>query len=149
MKTRLMIVSVSVALLSLMCGCAPTSGDNELLEEMPAPQPGADNNPNNTDVNEYKHLTTASTVGDVVNNPAFKGFGQYILPLQWRYDPAMKLSEIPSVMRRRVEALQRLGIDAEFHLFPDLRHGFGPGTGTGAEGWTSGAVSFWEKHIHK
>mgnify|MGYP000741945528 FL=1 len=30
-----------------------------------------------------------------------------------------------SVMRQRVENLQAIGIDAEFHLFPNLRHGFG------------------------
>lgn len=33
----------------------------------------------------------------------------------------------PSTMHRRVENLQALGIDAEFHLLPDLRHGFGLG----------------------
>lgn len=53
----------------------------------------------------------------------------------------------PAVMRRRVEALQSLGIDAEFHLFPDLQHGFGLGTGTTAEGWMDGAVRFWEEHL--
>lgn len=55
----------------------------------------------------------------------------------------------PAAMRRRVEALQSLGIDAEFHLFPNLRHGFGLGTGTSAEGWMDDAIRFWEKHIAK
>lgn len=41
----------------------------------------------------------------------------------------------PATMRRRVENLQALGIDAEFHLLPGLRHGFGLGIGTTAEGW--------------
>lgn len=287
------------------------------------------------DMDRYNHLTTESTMGDVVNNPAFKGFGQYILPLEWRYDKAMKLKEIPSLlpyhnyvdaaravgyinemidmigrgeklyyplgrkdaglfffpgrpgapfavicpgggfsyvgsihegfplalalsqkgynafviqysvergarsavedlaagidyilrhaselkvstkdysvwggsagarmaayvgsytpaafgdftdarpatvvmgytghsdytrndpptyvvigaddgiaspaaMRRRVEALRAIGIDAEFHLFANLRHGFGLGIGTSAEGWIDGAVQFWERHI--
>lgn len=31
-------------------------------------------------------------------------------------------------------------------LFPNLRHGFGLGVGTSAEGWIDGAVEFWEKH---
>lgn len=44
----------------------------------------------------------------------------------------------PATMRRRVENLQALGIDAEFHLLPDLRHGFGLGIGTTAEGWEKG-----------
>ena len=52
-----------------------------------------------------------------------------------------------SVMRQRVENLQAIGIDAEFHLFPNLRHGFGLGIGTSAEGWEKDAVAFWEK-IH-
>lgn len=54
----------------------------------------------------------------------------------------------PSVMRRRVEALKAAGINAEFHLFPNLRHGFGLGTGTSADGWIDGAVKFWEKHMN-
>ena len=54
----------------------------------------------------------------------------------------------PTTMRRRVEALQSLGIDAEFHLFPNLRHGFGLGVGTSADGWMNGAVKFWEKHMN-
>lgn len=53
----------------------------------------------------------------------------------------------PAVMHRRVEALKAAGIDAEFHLFPNLRHGFGLGIGTSAEGWIDGAVKFWERHM--
>ena len=55
----------------------------------------------------------------------------------------------PAIMRRRVENLQALGIDAEFHLLPDLRHGFGLGRGTTAEGWHEDAVRFWEKYISR
>lgn len=36
----------------------------------------------------------------------------------------------PSILRRRIENLNALGFDAEFHRFPNLRHGFGLGTGT-------------------
>ena len=54
----------------------------------------------------------------------------------------------PAIMRRRVEALKAIGIDSEFHLFPNLRHGFGLGTGTSADGWIDGAVRFWEKHMN-
>lgn len=52
----------------------------------------------------------------------------------------------PNTMRRRTEALQAIGIPAEFHLYPNLRHGFGLGIGTSAEGWIDGAVRFWEEH---
>ena len=55
----------------------------------------------------------------------------------------------PATMRRRVENLKALGIDAEFHLQPDLRHGFGLGIGTTAEGWEKEAVRFWEKYISR
>ena len=51
-----------------------------------------------------------------------------------------------SAMRRRVNNLNALGIDAEFHLYPNLRHGFGLGIGTSAEGWEKDAVRFWEAH---
>lgn len=49
------------------------------------------------------------------------------------------------IMQRRLEALSALGIDTEFHSYPGLRHGFGIGTGTVAEGWLDQAVSFWER----
>lgn len=54
-----------------------------------------------------------------------------------------------SVMRQRVENLNQLGIDAEFHQFSNLRHGFGLGIGTSAEGWEKEAVKFWEKYISR
>lgn len=335
MSPRLVILSVAVSIFSVIACCSPTSRQGELLEEMQPGQDAAGDEENKNDMDKFYHLTTGNTVADVVSHPAFKGFGQYILPLQWRYDPEMKLMNIPSmlpyhnyvdagravgyinemidmvkqgnrlyydlgrkdaglfffpgkpgapfavicpgggfsyvgsihegfplaldlsrkgynafviqysvargaqsavedlaagidfifrhakelrvstehysvwggsagarmaayigsytpaafggyvdarpatvvmgytghsdytpldpptyvvigtddaiasptVMRRRVEALNNLGIDAEFHLFPNLRHGFGLGTATSAEGWTEGAVKFWEKHI--
>ena len=50
-------------------------------------------------------------------------------------------------MERRLQALSDLGIPTEFHHYPGLRHGFGIGTGTVAEGWLDEAVSFWEAQI--
>lgn len=50
-------------------------------------------------------------------------------------------------MEERVNALISLGIDAEFHLYPNLGHGFGLGIGTTAEGWLDDAVRFWESHM--
>ncbi len=45
------------------------------------------------------HLETISTIRDVVNHPAFRGFGQFILPLdQGRYDPAMLLENVASLL---------------------------------------------------
>lgn len=331
-----MLLSVSVSIFSVIVSCAPTSSRMELLDDVQAGNHMIPVNERKIDMDKYNHLTTDSTVADVVNNPAFKGFGRYILPLEWRYDPDMKLKNIPSllpyhnyvdanravgyinqmidmvkqgdrlyyplgrkdaglfffpgepdapfavicpgggfsyvgsihegfplaialskkgynafviqysvargaqsavedlaagidyifkhaselkvstkdysvwggsagarmaayigsytpaafgdfvnarpgtivmgytghseysrldpptyvvigandgiaspsVMRRRVEALKAIGIDSEFHLFPNLRHGFGLGTGTSADGWIDGAVRFWEKHMN-
>lgn len=50
------------------------------------------------------------------------------------------------VMETRIDLLRGLGIDAEFHVCPDLGHGFGLGIGTSAEGWEADAVRFWIKH---
>lgn len=52
-------------------------------------------------------------------------------------------------MERRVQRLSSCGIDTEFHHYPGLRHGFGLGTGTLAEGWIDQAEAFWEKHIEE
>ena len=50
-------------------------------------------------------------------------------------------------MERRLQAMSALGIPTEFHHYPGLRHGFGLGTGTVAEGWLDQAVSFWEEQM--
>ena len=50
-------------------------------------------------------------------------------------------------MERRIRALDRLGIDTEFHHYPNLGHGFGLGIGTSAEGWIDDAIAFWERHM--
>lgn len=51
------------------------------------------------------------------------------------------------IMKRRLEGMNSLGIDTEFHTYPGLGHGFGLGTGTVAEGWLNQAVAFWENHM--
>jgi acetyl esterase/lipase len=51
-------------------------------------------------------------------------------------------------MEQRVNHLKAAGIDTEFHVYPNLGHGFGLGIGTSAEGWFDNAVAFWEKHIN-
>lgn len=52
----------------------------------------------------------------------------------------------PANMERRIAALRLMGTPVEFLSFPNLGHGFGPGTGTSADGWTRQAVRFWEAH---
>ena len=55
----------------------------------------------------------------------------------------------PAAMERRVEALRRSGTVVEYHEYEKLGHGFGPGTGTSAEGWVSEATRFWERFIRR
>ncbi len=53
----------------------------------------------------------------------------------------------PELMERRIAALRRAGTEVEYRKYRNLGHGFGPGTGTSAEGWIADAVQFWEKFI--
>ncbi|WP_417260451.1 MULTISPECIES: alpha/beta hydrolase [Alphaproteobacteria] len=54
----------------------------------------------------------------------------------------------PSAMEDRIRALEELGTDVSYHLYPNIGHGFGLGTGTSAENWVSNAVTFWEQNMH-
>ncbi|WP_449415808.1 alpha/beta hydrolase [Ochrobactrum teleogrylli] len=53
----------------------------------------------------------------------------------------------PSAMEQRVAALRDAGTEVTYQKYESLGHGFGPGTGTSAEGWIADAVRFWEKFI--
>jgi acetyl esterase/lipase len=55
----------------------------------------------------------------------------------------------PSAMEKRIAALRRNGVEVEYHKYKNLGHGFGPGTGTSADGWIDAAVRFWEKAQHQ
>lgn len=50
-------------------------------------------------------------------------------------------------VKQRLDALRKLNIPTEFHVYPGLSHGFGLGTGTIAEGWINDAILFWENHM--
>lgn len=50
-------------------------------------------------------------------------------------------------MEARLNRLNELGIPTEFHQYTGLRHGFGLGTGTLAEGWINDAVDFWKAQM--
>ena len=52
-------------------------------------------------------------------------------------------------MQERINDLNKLGIDTEFHKYKNLNHGFGLGIGTSAEGWIEDAIAFWENQINK
>ena len=53
----------------------------------------------------------------------------------------------PAIMERRVEVLRLAGTPVEYHSYPNVGHGFGPGTGTSAAGWITDATSFWKRFI--
>lgn len=53
----------------------------------------------------------------------------------------------PNTMKRRIQNLKSMGVDAEIKVYPNLSHGFGLGIGTSAEGWINDAIKFWEKHL--
>ncbi len=50
-------------------------------------------------------------------------------------------------METYISRIQDNGTDAEIEVFEGLRHGFGLGEGTVAEGWIDRAVSFWERNM--
>jgi hypothetical protein len=50
-------------------------------------------------------------------------------------------------MQRRIERIKANGTDTMIEIFPGLAHGFGPGEGTIAEGWSNNAISFWERNM--
>lgn len=52
-------------------------------------------------------------------------------------------------MEARAAALRRLGIDSTCRVVEGLRHGFGLGIGTKAEGWVKEALDFWLKQRRK
>ena len=52
-------------------------------------------------------------------------------------------------MEDYISRIQQNGTDAEIEVFNGLRHGFGLGEGTVAEGWLDHAVSFWERNMNR
>lgn len=47
-----------------------------------------------------------------------------------------------AAMQRRIANLQNAEAPAKIQVYPNVRHGFGLGIGTSAEGWMEGAVDF-------
>jgi hypothetical protein len=46
----------------------------------------------------YAHVSVDNTVRDIVDHPAFEGFGQFILPLEPGYDADMPLTRVGSLL---------------------------------------------------
>jgi acetyl esterase/lipase len=43
--------------------------------------------------------------------------------------------------------MRAAGVDAEIRIYEGVRHGFGLGLGTPAEGWLEKAADFWRRHL--
>ena len=78
---------------------------------------------------------TGHTQYSAVDPPTFVCVGKNDGIASWR------------TMKGRLDSMSALGIPTEFHAYDGLGHGFGPGTGTVAEGWLDQAVAFWEEQI--
>lgn len=46
----------------------------------------------------YMHVKTSDPIKDIIHNPAFDGFGDFILPLERGYDENMPLSSVASLL---------------------------------------------------
>ena len=53
----------------------------------------------------------------------------------------------PAAMEQRVTTLRKAGTEVAYHVYRNLGHGFGLGTGTSAEGWMNAAIAFWERFV--
>jgi hypothetical protein len=55
------------------------------------------------------HLKTSNTIHDVINHPAFEGFGQFVLPLdRGQYDNDMPLENVASLLPYHSKFTRRL-----------------------------------------
>lgn len=53
----------------------------------------------------------------------------------------------PASMRRRIEALRKIGTRTQYVEYPRVGHGFGTGAGTSAQGWIERACDFWKEQL--
>ena len=103
--SKAIIIGLLLALSILDTGCAERL---YITSTAPGSEIGVSNPLNDHDIlsegggknmeSSYAHLSTNNTVYDVINHPAFEGFGQFILPLEWGYDEDMQLSRVGSLL---------------------------------------------------
>ena len=91
--------------LLLSTGCAQKDATSDAEPIVPTSTPNAAGNEvinghgSESTTENSMHLKTTSTIRDVLNHPAFEGFGQFILPLdRGRYDMDMPLENIASLL---------------------------------------------------
>lgn len=70
------------------------------------------------------HLSTGSRIGDILNNPAFAGFGSLILPrVNRNYDESMLLSDIGSLLPYHSHVNPEVVVSALNHMVDDVNSG--------------------------
>lgn len=72
----------------------------------------------------YTHITTRNTVLDVVNHPAFKGFGKYIMP--WdedRYGTAMQMNRVSALLPYHSHVDPDTVVSAINHMIDEVNDG--------------------------
>ena len=70
------------------------------------------------------HLSPGDTIGDLINHPAFSGFGQLILPGDDRgYDERMRLSDLHSLLPYHSHVDPRATVSALNHMIDDVNAG--------------------------
>ena len=109
---EVLIIMKLTALIGLLCfsllfptGCAQkgATSDVALIGKTSTPNAASDQITNGdgsgSTTENGIHLKTSSTIRDVVNHPAFEGFGQFILPLdRGRYNIDMPLENVASLL---------------------------------------------------
>ena len=63
------------------------------------------------------------------------------------FHPEQEKQALEDAIKVAQQELDEMGIPTEFHHYPGLRHGFGLGTGTVAEGWIDEAAAFWQRQV--
>ena len=99
---RMVIIGQCMALMIFVSGCS----EKAVIRTTPSGATAASNPIGNeiltkegNIVKSYSHVKINDTVNDVVEHPAFKGFGKFVLPLdRGSYDKSMKLNRVASLL---------------------------------------------------
>ncbi len=104
-KYQAVCIGLLLALIIFSTGCAkkviisqssPVNGPTTSI--LPAGKESTNEGRSEEVKESYAHVSTSNTVRDIIDYPAFEGFGQFILPLELGYDEDMPLSRVGSLL---------------------------------------------------
>lgn len=81
------------------------------------------NNDKVSKVRGYAHISTNDTIINVITHPAFQGFGQFILPLEWGYDENMELSSVGSLLPYHSHVIPDQVVNTINHMIDEAQKG--------------------------